>query len=167
MIYDSDLVEQRYKVEVQVEFADGTRLLGALFVKPLQRVSDLLNDLRQFLPLQTSGGIVVHLAKSSIARVTQLDQTIDTDEATDPYVVLNVPQDISDEDLKFTYHRLCGEHHPDKLLSLNLSDEYIELANSRMSRIIDAYARIVNTRHGEAGNGQNGRNDKPSASPFS
>ena len=71
-MYDSDEKIAKCKTEAAVELEDGTTLLGFLFVKPMQRISDLLNDHRQFLPLQVTDGPIVHLHKSKIAKVTQL-----------------------------------------------------------------------------------------------
>ncbi|MFQ6018677.1 MAG: DnaJ family molecular chaperone [Kiloniellaceae bacterium] len=155
-MYEPDEKIEKWQTEVQVELDDGTRLLGSLFVKPMQRISDLLNDARQFLPFQTSGGLIVHLRKATIARVVQLEQEVEQDAITDPYEILGVSRYVSDEELKETYHCLCGETHPDKLIPLGLSPEFIKLANSRMIRIIDAYHRILTLRHGASGNGQDG-----------
>ncbi len=48
----------KYKTEIQVQFDGGDSLLGFIFVKQMQRVSDLLNDPRQFLPFQKSDGAI-------------------------------------------------------------------------------------------------------------
>ncbi len=150
-MYESEHRVSKVRLEVEFELNDGARLLGSLFMLQMQRISDLLNDTREFLPVQTPEGLIVHLRKSTIARVTQLDQAVETDAATDPYVILGVSPRIGDEDLRRTYHDLCAQHHPDKLVSLGLAAEYIDLANSRIVRVIDAYARIQKQRHGEAG----------------
>ena len=149
-MYESEHKISKSKIEVEVELNDGARLLGSLFVRQMQRVSDLLNDTREFLPVQTPEGLILHLRKSTIARVTQLDQAVETGAATDPYEILGVSPRIGDEDLRRTYHDLCAQHHPDKLVSLGLAAEYIDLANSRIVRVIEAYGRIKKERHGEA-----------------
>ena len=84
-MYDSDEKIAKWRVEAAVELEDGTNLLGFLFVKPMQRLSDLLNDHRQFLPLQVTDGPIVHLHKSKIAKVTQLTQESDQEESFNPY----------------------------------------------------------------------------------
>lgn len=153
-MYESEHKVWKTKLEVEVELNDGARLLGSLFIKQMQRLSDLLNDPREFLPVQTPEGLIVHLRKSTIARVTQLDQVVEAGAATDPYEVLGVSPRVGDEDLRRAYHELCARHHPDKLTSLGLAAEYIDLANSRIVRVIEAYARIKKQRHGEAGTEQ-------------
>jgi hypothetical protein len=158
-MYDSDEKIAKWRVEAAVELEDGTNLLGFLFVKPMQRISDLLNDHRQFLPLQVTDGPIVHLHKSKIAKVTQLTQESETEEAFDPYEVLGVSPAASDEKLKEAYHNLCSAYHPDKLQGLGLPSDFSEIANSRIVRIIDAYRRIMAARQGA--------NGKDQASPFS
>ena len=156
-MYESDEKISKWKIEVQVELDNGTRHLGFLFVKPMQRLSDLLNDPRSFLPMQNADGLIVQLAKSTIVKVVQLDQKAEAEAITDPYDILGVSPRVSDERLKESYHTLCTEYHPDKLLSISVAPEFIDLANSRITRIIDAYHRVRILRRGTAGNGQSGK----------
>jgi hypothetical protein len=171
-MYESDQKIAMEKVEVEVEFDNGSRLLGYLFIRPMQRVSDLLGDIRTFLPFLTADGIIVHLRKTAVTKVVEIGQVADRESVTDPYDILGVPRDIGENELKMVYHDLCGQNHPDKLLALEIAPEYVELANTRMIRIIHAYRRIVEMRRGEKGNGRakaadegqaaagaNGRND--------
>ena len=66
------------KVAVEIELGDGTLMMGSMFVAATQRLSDLLNDDRRFLPFETSEGVVVSLRKSVISRVTELNQRATT-----------------------------------------------------------------------------------------
>lgn len=157
-MFQSDERIDKIRIEAAVRLEDGTDLLGFLFVKPLQRVSDLLNDARQFLPFQVSDGPIVHLHKSKIAKVTQLAQEPGQEDAFDPYDILGVSPAASDEKLKEAYHSLCSAYHPDKLQGLGLPSDFSEIANSRLVRIIDAYRRIKDARQGA--------NGKDQASPF-
>ena len=119
----------------------------------MQRISDLLNDPRQFLPFRNSDGTIVHLRKATILKLLQLKQQTEHNGATDPYEILGVSPDISDEDLKHTFHDLCTHYHPDTLQSLDLPTDLSDFASSRLIRIIDAYRRITSKRHGAVGNG--------------
>jgi hypothetical protein len=160
-MYESDQKVEKHRVEVEVELDNGTRMLGALFIKQMQRISDLLNDQRQFLPFETSDGRILHLNKSTIAKAVQLVREAELSVATDPYEILGVPRNISNEDLRDAYHSLCSQNHPDKLQSLGVSPDLIDIANSRVIRIIDAYKRIQTLRQDVNAAGGNG------TSPFS
>ena len=149
-MYESEHKVTKVKLEVQVELDDGARLLGFLFVKQAQRISDLLNDERRFLPLLTTDGLLVQLKKTAIARVTQLDQVAECDALTDPYEILGVSPRIDDAALRKAYHALCVRHHPDKLISLGLASEYIDMANWRLAQVIDAYHRVQKLRQAAA-----------------
>ena len=157
-MYNSDEKIDKIKIETAVQLEDGTNLLGFLFVKPMQRVSELLNDHRQFLPFQVSDGPIVHLHKSKIAKVSQLVQEPDQEDTFDPYEILGVSPAASDEKLKETYYSLCSANHPDKLQGLGLPSDFSVIANTRIVRIIDAYRRIMAAREGA--------NGKDQASPF-
>ena len=154
LMYDSDEMIPKYGIEVQVELDNGTRLLGSLFVKQMLRISDLLNDPREFLPFRNSDGTIVHLRKSTIVKLVQLKQETEHNGATDPHEILGVSSSISDEGLKHAFHNLCTHYHPDTLQSFDLPSDLSDFANSRLIRIIDAYRRIKTLRHRSAGNGQ-------------
>lgn len=162
-MYESGQKLSKIDVEVQVQLDDGSQFLGVLSLGQGQRVSDLMNDERSFIPIQLQGGSVVIQRKSAIAKVAPLDQHVDQDKISDPYEILGVPRNVSDEELKKFYHNLCAENHPDRVQSSGLSPHYVEMANSRMIRINDAYQRILAMRQGSQGNGTNGAAE---ADPF-
>ena len=145
-MYDPNQKITKQKLEVQIELDDGARLLGFLFVKQMQRLLDLLNDERSFLPFQTSDGLVIHIKKTAITKITELDQEVEQAAITDPYDILGVSPRAGYRELKKAYHDLCARHHPDKLASLGLATEYVDLANSQIVRVIDAYRRIQTLR---------------------
>ena len=120
----------------------------------MQRISDLLNDPRQFLPFQNSDGTIVYMRKATIVKLVELKQQIEHNGTADPYEILGVSANIGDEDLKHTFHDLCTHYHPDALQSLNLPTDISDFANSRLIRIIDAYRRIATMRDRAVGNGQ-------------
>ncbi|MBO4229804.1 MAG: J domain-containing protein [Clostridia bacterium] len=64
---------------------------------------------------------------------------------TDPYKVLGVSRDASDEDIKKAYRTLARKYHPDNYAGSDLSD----LAEERMKSINDAYDTIQKERAGK------------------
>lgn len=63
-----------------------------------------------------------------------------------PYDVLEVSKDISDADLKKHYRKLVAENHPDKLVARGVPEEFIKLANEKLSSINEAYDEIQKLR---------------------
>ena len=65
----------------------------------------------------------------------------------DPYQILGVDRNASDEEIKRAYRRLAKQYHPDA----NPGDEY---AAKKMQEINDAYDRIKNPEKQQAAPGQ-------------
>lgn len=64
----------------------------------------------------------------------------------DPYIVLGVPRDISDDGLKKKYRELAREHHPDTLIAKGVPQEFINAANDKLALINGAYDQIKKER---------------------
>jgi hypothetical protein len=64
---------------------------------------------------------------------------------TDPYAVLGVSPDASDDEIKRAYRELVRKYHPDNYRDNPLS----ELAEQKMKEINDAYDRIERIRSGK------------------
>ncbi len=62
----------------------------------------------------------------------------------DPYSVLGVDKNASDEEIKNAYRELARKYHPDNYADNPLSD----LAGEKMKEINEAYDAIVNSRRG-------------------
>ena len=67
-------------------------------------------------------------------------------EKGDPYLVLGITPDISDEDLKKAYHRLVRENHPDMLIARGVPQELVSIANEKLAAITVAYSRVAKQR---------------------
>lgn len=64
----------------------------------------------------------------------------------DPYVILGVARNISDEELKSKYRELVRAHHPDTLIAQGVPQEFVDTANEKLAVINDAYDRIEKER---------------------
>lgn len=64
----------------------------------------------------------------------------------DPFLILGVTADISDDGLKKAYRRLVRENHPDMLVSRGVPEEFIHLAEEKLKVINAAYERITKDR---------------------
>lgn len=64
----------------------------------------------------------------------------------DPYQVLGVTRNDTDEDIKKTYRKLIRENHPDTLIAQGVPQEFIDIANEKMAAINAAYDQVEKER---------------------
>ena len=69
----------------------------------------------------------------------------------DPYSVLGVSKNASDEEIKKAYRELARKYHPDNFSDNPLSD----LAGEKMKEINEAYDAIINSRSGKGNHSNN------------
>ncbi|HEX6119824.1 MAG TPA: DnaJ domain-containing protein, partial [Dongiaceae bacterium] len=67
----------------------------------------------------------------------------------DPYDVLGVPLTASDAEVQDAYHRAVAAVHPDRVHSLGLPGDFLEMATRRAAQINDAYRKIKAVRKAE------------------
>lgn len=154
---DPDAKIHKIKLGVEIERTSGVST-GFVFLTAQARLSDLLNDTRNFLPFEEHSGKFSAISKSTILAVTPLDQVDLQYEGDDPYRILDVSENAEMSEIKKAYLTLCADHHPDRIKGMGLSSEYVELANTRMARINEAYQRISALRgvSGQEANNFNG-----------
>ena len=64
----------------------------------------------------------------------------------DPYAILDVMPDASDDEIRKAHRRLARLHHPDRLIARGLPPEAIALANRKLAAINTAHDRIRKQR---------------------
>jgi DnaJ like chaperone protein len=64
----------------------------------------------------------------------------------DPYEVLGVARDATDEEVRAAWRRLMRENHPDTLASRNVPPRFIEHVTRRVAEINNAWTRIKKER---------------------
>ncbi len=74
------------------------------------------------------------------------DRFLPTAAAHDPYLVLGIARNASDDAVKKAYRRLIREHHPDTLVARGLPREMLAQANEKMAAINAAYDEIAKQR---------------------
>ena len=72
---------------------------------------------------------------------------------TDPYKVLGIGPNATDEQVRTAYRELAKKYHPDNYVNNPLSD----LAQEKMAEINEAYDQIMNMRRGNASSNSNSR----------
>ena len=67
-------------------------------------------------------------------------------ERDDPYAILGLTPDVSDEGLKRAYRRLARENHPDALIARGAPEEFVLVCEAKLAAINTAYEKIVEER---------------------
>ena len=80
----------------------------------------------------------------------------------DPYSVLGVDKNATDEQIKNAYRELARKYHPDNYADNPLAD----LASEKMKEINEAYDAIINNRRSGSSNTNSGYGYQSSASSF-
>ena len=73
-------VTQKVKTEVELVLTDGTVLSGEMFMHAGQRVLDIVNDDRKFVPFANFDGPISVINKAMIAHITPIERTVKSDE---------------------------------------------------------------------------------------
>jgi DnaJ-domain-containing protein 1 len=148
--YDSRKVKKS-AILAEIRLVDGSILWGNLFASAQGRITDLLNDDRKFLPIETAEGKFVAIAKSAIHTVSLQSSQPPAYEGSDPWRILGVGEGASADELKQVYRQLCRVHHPDRIRGLGLGPDYQKLATLNMARINDAYTQLMKSSSAETG----------------
>lgn len=64
----------------------------------------------------------------------------------DPYLVLGLTPDASDDEVRRVYRSLVRENHPDRLIAKGVPEEMLNIATGRMAAINQAYSTISSAR---------------------
>lgn len=144
-MFESDDKRHKSRIEAVVQLTDGSEITGVFFVTPQARITDLLNDSRTFLPIETTSGAIVVVGKAAILRVTPVKQDKSLD-SPDPYGLLGIKSSVTREELRKAYHGLVRQYHPDHLTALGLPQPFLEFATGQTARINDAYQKICEER---------------------
>jgi DnaJ-domain-containing protein 1 len=139
--HSASRVLQRNAVAVEITLTDGASLLAKVFLPMQGRISDLLNDERAFLPVESEGEHMA-LAKSTIRQV-RLPPAQAAMRGKCPYSVLGLREGVAIEDIKRAYRELCTANHPDRVRGAGLGPNFVEFATENMMRINSAYAQLT------------------------
>lgn len=134
----------RRKIAVGLDTGDGEELVY-MFVSPTERVIDTLNDDREFLPFERPDGSLIIVAKKIVRRLSPMETARHVD-TRDPYEMLGIDQSASDAEVQEAYHKAVSAVHPDRVHSLGLPVDFLEMATRRAAQLNDAYRKIRKAR---------------------
>jgi DnaJ like chaperone protein len=129
MNYRGQLIMLRMFIDVQYKAASVDGLS--------EDKVNLLNHICQRLGFSSSYG-------SDYSRVNSFQQ--ETGDLSAAYKLLGVPETCTDQELKKSYRKMLGKHHPDRLLAKGLPPEMIKVANEKTIEIKKAYELICRSR---------------------
>ncbi len=136
-------------------FEPYAQQIATLFAGNRAMLEDLLGAL---FHIAKADGTYDHRERDYIAKVASIfgfgegefkrieDTYIRGEDAEDPYEILGIGADASDDDVKKTYRALIRENHPDRLMAQGLPEEFIDLANEKMATINAAYDKVCKQR---------------------
>jgi len=136
------------KLRVIVRYAGERGVDGWLFARQGERLSDLLNDDRAFLPFQTLAGEMRSISKSAIVDVREARENGVA--SGDPYELLGVAEDAAPEEVKAAYLKRLKAAHPDRLEALKLDPMLVDAAKRLSQDLNNAYDAIARARRSAA-----------------
>jgi DnaJ like chaperone protein len=64
-----------------------------------------------------------------------------------PYKVLGITREISNDALKIHYRKLVADNHPDKMIARGVPPEFVSMATKKIAAINAAYEAVTKERH--------------------
>ena len=86
--------------------------------------------------------MVIYLLKT----FQRIIQTHLRDSTSDPYKILGVDRDNTDQEIRKKWIELNKEHHPDNLIAKGMPEEFIDQSNKELAAINLAYDKIKEIR---------------------
>ena len=128
--------------------------VGQLFNDNSLLLEEMLNNL---FYIAASDG---HISVNEIDLLKSISQSFSFDEKTfqrifqthlkdsspDPYKILGVDRDDTDQEIRKKWIELNKEHHPDNLIAKGMPEEFIEQSNKELAAINLAYDKIKEIR---------------------
>jgi len=135
---------ERKRVRVTILRARGAPFSGFVFVDRGERIVDLMNDDRAFIPVESLTGAISVIQKSDICEIAPHEKgrapilsAID-----DPYALLGVGRQADPREIRSAYHKILKALHPDTVRAAGLHDYFISAANDISARLVAAYDEI-------------------------
>ncbi len=67
-------------------------------------------------------------------------------DASDPFAILGIPHEATDDAIRSAYRALVRENHPDRMMAQGLPEEFVKLGTAKLAQINEAYRAIRQQR---------------------
>ena len=150
-MFEKTAIKQgKARLMVRLCLTDGAEVEGELWCAQGERLADVLNDDRAFLPIG-AGDAVRCIAKSVIATAEPLARAPrEASGASDPYAILRVPPTATDAEVRAAWMARMKASHPDKLAALGLDETVVYAARRACQRINAAHDEVMRARRAAA-----------------
>lgn len=133
---------EKQRILVIVQLTTGESLFGYIHAAHSERISDVLNDPRLFLPFEDVDGEHMIHAKTSILRVYEISNVTKLFNHPDPYVCLGVNRADSWEMVQRAYRRQMMLCHPDRYAHRRPPEAALEMLDRIARRLNDLLGAI-------------------------
>jgi DnaJ domain len=140
------------RVLVNLQLADGGKVMANLRLPVSGKVLDLLNNADRFVEILGAAGEHYFLAKEQIVSASIANppkaglnlnrRSVDAIQFN-AWVVLGVASGSAEEKIKSAYRNLVKTYHPDRFANMDLPPEMKEYAAAMLSRINIAYDHVA------------------------
>lgn len=149
--------DDRLKLPVTLTMADGRHLIGDLVVNLGGTLERTLNNDSKYVLFRDMDTSERMIAKTAIievqsrkkVKIVDLPQ-VDRMAGGDPYSVLGIDQNASDQEIRSAYLLLAKAYHADRFAKTPLPREVAEYTNSMSQRINEAYSILTAGNTGNA-----------------
>ena len=128
---------------VRILTTDKRMVEGEIFVAQGERLIDVLNDSRMFIPVELVTGEVYSLAKSGI--IDAVEVACEPQTRRSPFAVLGIQKTASPQEVRGAWMKQVKANHPDRISALGVDEEVAYAARRATQRLNIAYDEIITT----------------------
>ncbi len=67
-------------------------------------------------------------------------------DASDPYLILGLSYNASEDEIRRTYRMLVRDNHPDSLIGRGVPEKFVRMATEKLAAINEAYTQVLDER---------------------
>lgn len=155
----SSSVRHKNQAAVKIKLAGEETFDAVVFLSIGDRLIDLLNDNRAFIPVKKSDGEIIIIAKTQISSIIEKEADEDTMEPEDlkedasqkprkfdAYEILRIAPDATIPEIRSAYKSRLKAVHPDSIASLGLDEDLTKAALHTTQKVNYAYRKIMKER---------------------